>query len=267
MSISRKFLTLSILICTIFLTSAPCVTATPLEKFHSGLEAAKNGDHDTALTLFTEVLASGEVPQADQAVVHLARGISYSQLNKFNDAITDFNTALKLRSDYGEAYLNRGAIFLSMGRFQNAVEDFNKGLALLPDVVVAYNDRGFAHENLKQYAKARDDYQQALALDPNFGPPSYNLAKLLATCEDAAIRDGQRAVELAKQAMQLKVHADYELYSLLAAAQAESGDFTAAVDSMRRAIDALPPNSDQVKQGFDVMVQFFQQNKAPWQKL
>jgi tetratricopeptide (TPR) repeat protein len=266
MSISRTRITLTIMLCVVCLAFAAVATADPLETFHAGLEAAKKGDNAAAVSLFTEALASGQVPQEDRAVVHLARGISYSQMERLNDALTDFNAALQIRPDYGEAYLNRGAIFLTMGRFQNAVEDFDKGLGLLPDVVVVYNDRGFAHENMKNYAKARADYQQALALDPNFGPASFNLAKLLATCEDASIRDGKRAVELAKQAMHLEVHADYELHSLLAAAQAEAGDFDAAVNSMRRAIDSLPPNSEQVKQGFEAMMRFFQQNKAPWRQ-
>lgn len=266
MSISRTRIPLAVMLCIACLAFAAAATADPLEKFHAGLEAAKAGDHAAAVSLFTEALASGQVPQEDQAVVHLARGISYSQMEKFNDALTDFNAALRIRPNYGEAYLNRGAIFLTTGRFQNAVEDFDKGLGLLPDVVVAYNDRGFAHENMKNHTKARADYEQALALDPNFGPASFNLAKLLATCEDASLRDGKRAVELAKQAMHLKVHADYELHSLLAAAQAEAGDFSEAVGSMRRAIETLPPNSEQVKQGFEAMIRLFQQNTAPWQR-
>ncbi len=235
-----------------------------LDDFQNGLAAAKSGDNAKAVELFTKAIDSGQVPKDNVPVVYLARGIAKSQLKKFEEALKDFNKAIELNPKFGEAYLNRASMHLITRQVPKAVQDFDKGLELLPDVFVAYNDRGLCHELLGEYAKARADYEKALQLRPDFGPANYNLAKLLATCKDPKIRDGKRALQLANQAVEMKIHTDYELYSLLAAAQAETGDFTNAIASLRKAIKALPPEGERVKKAFEDLIKQFENKKVPW---
>jgi Flp pilus assembly protein TadD len=66
-----------------------------------------------------------------------------------------------------------------------------------------------------------------------------NLAWLLATCPEASSRDGQRAMALARQAMQLSGVTNPQLLDTLAAAYAEAGQFGEAVEMARRAL-SLP---------------------------
>ncbi len=73
-----------------------------------------------------------------------------------------------------------------------------------------------------------------------------NLATLLATSPVKSQRDGRRAVTLAERAVKLakgsladsRVY--FELLDTLAAAQAETGDFKAAVATQQEAIEAAP---------------------------
>jgi len=46
-------------------------------------------------------------------------------------------------------------------------------------------------------------WQEALAIEPENGNAASNLAWVFATCPDASIRDGGRAVELAEKAVQI----------------------------------------------------------------
>ena len=62
-----------------------------------------------------------------------------------------------------------------------------------------------------------------------------NLAWLLATCPDAAFRNGREAVRLAARACELTQYAQPLLMGTLAAAQAEAGDFPAAIAAAQRA--------------------------------
>ena len=71
-----------------------------------------------------------------------------------------------------------------------------------------------------------------------------NLASLLATSPNSGDRDGKRAVELATEAAKLARQTNsgnpyllYEALDTLAAAEAESGDFAAAVATQREAIE------------------------------
>jgi Flp pilus assembly protein TadD len=64
-----------------------------------------------------------------------------------------------------------------------------------------------------------------------------NLAWLLATCPDNSLRNGQKAVELAQQAVQLSGGKSPEILDTLAAAYAEAGSFPEAIETARQASD------------------------------
>ena len=61
----------------------------------------------------------------------------------------------------------------------------------------------------------------------------------MAACPEAKFRDGKRAVEFATRACELTKWKDPRILNTLAAAQAEAGDFDAAVRSQKRAIELL----------------------------
>jgi Flp pilus assembly protein TadD len=60
---------------------------------------------------------------------------------------------------------------------------------------------------------------------------------LLATCPDNSLRNGNKAVEVAQQAVQLSGGKSPEILDTLAAAYAEAGRFPEAVETARRASD------------------------------
>src|SRR5262249_14260203 len=64
-----------------------------------------------------------------------------------------------------------------------------------------------------------------------------NLAWLLATCPEATIRDGHRAIELAHQAEKLSRGNDPVCIATLAAGYAEAGNFPEAIATAQRAFD------------------------------
>ena len=61
----------------------------------------------------------------------------------------------------------------------------------------------------------------------------------MAACPETRFRDGKRAVEFATRACELTKWKNPRFLNTLAAAQAEAGDFDAAVSSQKRAIELL----------------------------
>jgi tetratricopeptide (TPR) repeat protein len=64
-----------------------------------------------------------------------------------------------------------------------------------------------------------------------------DLAWLLATSQDAALRNGSEAVALASHAVRLTREHEPMLLGTLAAAHAEAGDFDKAVETQQRAVE------------------------------
>jgi hypothetical protein len=72
-----------------------------------------------------------------------------------------------------------------------------------------------------------------------------NLSWFLATCPDGRLRDGQRAVALARQACQTTEWRDRFCLDTLAAACAENGDFEEAVHWQGQSLDLAPEEEKQ----------------------
>jgi tetratricopeptide (TPR) repeat protein len=89
---------------------------------------------------------------------------------------------------------------------------------------------------LGQNAAAVTAYDQAIKSWPNDFLALSGLAWVLATCPEDRIRDGKRAVELAKRACEVSSGESATCVEALAAAYAEAGEFEAASDTQRKAI-------------------------------
>ena len=91
---------------------------------------------------------------------------------------------------------------------------------------------------------ALSQYQNALQIEPANPALQNNLAWLLATSPEASLRDGNRAVELARQANALTSGQNPAFLTTLAAAFAEAGRFPEAVETAQRALSLAGAQSD-----------------------
>jgi tetratricopeptide (TPR) repeat protein len=87
-------------------------------------------------------------------------------------------------------------------------------------------------------------YRLAVDLQPRSEEPLNRLARVLATSEDTACRDGAEAVRLAERAAALSRSQDFRILDTLAAAYAEAGRFREAQQVQERAIELVGPESD-----------------------
>src|SRR5262249_15337709 len=88
-----------------------------------------------------------------------------------------------------------------------------------------------------KFARAVADCEAALRLEPKNLAALNGLAWLLATCPDESVRDGERAVELARRACELSDWKDPGCLDTLAGGYAEAGDLARAVEYERLALE------------------------------
>jgi tetratricopeptide (TPR) repeat protein len=96
---------------------------------------------------------------------------------------------------------------------------------------------GATESGLGHFRAAMDHYQTALRLAADSPDGLNNLAWLLATCPDASLRDGRRAVSLAERACTLTQFKTTVFVGTLAAAYAEAGRFADATTTAQKACD------------------------------
>lgn len=151
-------------------------------------------------------------------------------------AMAHYEQALKIRPDYALAEYNYGNTLLGTRDTDAALRHFRRAAELAPRDAELH--LGVANAFLKtgRASEAMAQYQKTIELAPGNIPALTNLAWALATSSDAALRDGGRARRLAEQAEQLSGGSEPLVLHSLAAALAETGDFSQAIETAERAM-------------------------------
>jgi tetratricopeptide (TPR) repeat protein len=184
-------------------------------------------------TLFTHALAVTR--NNDVALNNL--GIIFLDKGQLDEAISKLQAAIELRPENGPAHDNLAKALLRKGRLPEAMVQYRKFLEIEPGNVEARNTLGTALIQQGRVSEAITQWQEALAIEPDNGNAASNLAWVLATCPENSIRDGAHAVELAEKAMRLSGSKIPMVFRVLAAAYAENGRYSDAIDTAQRGAD------------------------------
>ena len=200
--------------------------------YNLGNALLQEGNVDEAVAQFQKALQL----KPDYAAASLNLGNAFIQKAKMEEAIVQFRRALQIKPDYAEARLNLGNAFIQKGNVDEAIVQFQKALQIRPDYAKARLNLGNAFLQKKNADQAIACFQKALQIKPDYPEAQNNLAWALATAPRASLRNGSRAVELARQANQLTGGENPVVLRTLAAAYAEAGQFGDAIQSARKAI-------------------------------
>jgi tetratricopeptide (TPR) repeat protein len=146
-------------------------------------EASRFGDFNgTGIDQCTLAIARGGLMTAhDMAATYTDRGAIYMQHKQFAQAKLDFDKAIELDANLGNAYVNRGGCMIALKRYADAIADIDKGLSLGPDAPEkAYYNRGIANEQLGDLKAAYADYSKALEINPNWAVAKSEVARFTA---------------------------------------------------------------------------------------
>ena len=195
----------------------------------------QKGQVDKALIQFQKLLAI----QPELAEAHNNLGYCLLQKGRMDEAVAHLQKALEIQPDYAQAHYNLGNALLQKGRVDEALIQFQKLLAIQPELAEAHNKLGHALLQKTRVDEAILELQKALAIQPGFVEARRTLAGIawrLATSPNPSLRNGTKAIELARQTDQLARSSDPMMAATLAAAYAEAGQFNQAVATARRAL-------------------------------
>lgn len=135
----------------------------------------------------------------------------------------------------------RSMVAMYRRRYDDALSDSDRALALLAKgssqaKSAIYVVRSYVHQLKGDYRAGRDDLGRALALNRANLAAQNGYAWVLATCPDNSLRDGRKAVKFAAAVNKKTEGKIAGILDTLAAAEAEVGDFRAAVRDEQRAL-------------------------------
>jgi tetratricopeptide (TPR) repeat protein len=189
--------------------------------------------------------------RVDEALPHLLRAVAlapdYPQahfnlanalLAKGNmaEALSQFEIDVSFQPGDAIAQFAFGRNLLEQGLATDAMLHLEKAVQLRPDSAEYHLKLGDACRQTGRAAEAISQYENTLQIRPHQEQAVSSLAWMLATTPDAALRDGARAVQLALLADQFSGGRDPKIAGVLAAAYAETGDFSKAAATVRHAL-------------------------------
>lgn len=98
------------------------------------------------------LLSCGNDP--DKSRIYLDKGLDYLYCSQFEEAIENFDQAIKYDSDNYEAYFYRGCAKYNIFQKQAALEDYNKALEINPNYLQAYFNIGLYYRSINDYDMA-----------------------------------------------------------------------------------------------------------------
>jgi protein O-mannosyl-transferase len=142
---------------------------------HLGGAFYKKGQTDEAIRQYQEALRLN--PGFAQA--HNNLGAALEKKGHTDEAIRQYQEALRLKADYAEAHNNLGIVFFQQSRTDEAIPQFKEAIGLKPDLAEAHYNLGAALDQKGQMDEASREYQEAVRLQPDYAHAHYNLGVAL----------------------------------------------------------------------------------------
>lgn len=119
---------------------------------------------------------SDKVKKLKHAPSNIKLGLIFLQNNLIKDAIEQFELALSIDPDSGEALNKLGLAYIKLGQNNTAMTYFKTALDKGYNYADVYHNLGLALLNEKQHHKALSNFQEAIKINPKYSQAQYNLA-------------------------------------------------------------------------------------------
>jgi tetratricopeptide (TPR) repeat protein len=208
--------------------------------FNLGIALLQQGRLDEALAQYQQALQN----KPGYADAHVNLGLALLQKRRVDEAVSHYREALRINPNHAPARVNLANALARAGKRDEAITQYQQALQITPNDEVALVNLGIVLLQSDRAGEAGACFQKALQLNPADAKANNNLAWLMATSPEASLRDGGRAVELARQANALTGGNNPMMLHTLAAALAEAGRFSEALDTAQRALQMAAAQSN-----------------------
>jgi type IV pilus biogenesis/stability protein PilW len=172
-------------------------------------------------------------------------GVTLFRQRNYDGALKQFEAAIAIDPinslSLANSLANIAAVSLAKGDAAKARQFYEKSIAANPQYLQARTGLASLLVREGRYGEAAAQYEKYLEGAPADMDVISNLAWLYATCPADEARNGARALELARKLLGLARLPTARIFDITAAAFAETGRFTDAVDAARRALEMTPP--------------------------
>jgi protein O-mannosyl-transferase len=136
-----------------------------------GVVLRAQGRFDEAISHYREAIRL----RGDNAEAHYNLGLVLADQGRLDEAISRYREAIRLKHDYVEAHNNLGSALAARGRFEEAISHYREAIRLEDGFVEAHNNLGIVLAQTGRFEEAIQQLRRALELDPHYAAAERNL--------------------------------------------------------------------------------------------
>jgi tetratricopeptide (TPR) repeat protein len=233
-----------------------------------------------AVLILVAVCAAGLIASCGESISpaafkYLTEGEKYFRLMKYDEAIKQYNEAVKAQPSLSQGYLGIGRCLVETGRYDEALRQFKTALDLDPrsdeivlEIARAYIEgdldkeaeamldkaeeldadhpklflyRGIYYFRKGQYKEAVEEFEKSAREDKKSADPYIRLTLLYINAKNPTYQNGEKAVEYAKKAID-RDPSSLAALDALAQAYFSAGRYDLAIETEEAALAKSPDN-------------------------
>ena len=169
--------------------------------------------------------------------IYSALGNCYMNLERYREAVDNFEKAKEYEKRSSFIYLNLGLCYFKTDKFREALDNYEKGMEIDPSITeekVPHAEMGICCLELGIYDKAITHFNCMVKSNPD----DWLVYHFLGTAH-RGVKDYAKAIEYFKKSIGLNP-GEWNNYNILGATYRESGDLQKAAEALREAIRLNP---------------------------
>jgi tetratricopeptide (TPR) repeat protein len=158
------------------ISATPAAMTTPSASEHVdlGLERLDQGQLDEAISEFEEAIRL----DPDDAAAHYNLGLAYHGQGELDEAIAEYQEAIRINPDFSDAHTNLGVAYKDQGQVDKAIAEYTETIRINPDDDTAHHNLGIVYAEQGKADEAIAEYQAAIRINPDEADAHYNLGRV-----------------------------------------------------------------------------------------
>lgn len=150
--------------------------------------------------------------RSDEAIERNNLGVELLKQRRVDEAILEFQKAIKLNPDYVTARLNLAHLYDLRGRIEEAMAEYRKAIELEPGNLIVRNNLGVLYGKKGLYDEAIGEFEKVLRIDPTNAAALKNLES--AKRNRAVIQERQQQIAKAQKEVEAHPQSPWASYNL-----------------------------------------------------
>jgi tetratricopeptide (TPR) repeat protein len=174
----------------------------------------------------------------DNAQAHNNLGNAFLRQRQVSDAAAEYQKALQIIPNFAEPHNNLGNVLLQKGQVDEALAEYQKAVHCNPNMAVAHFNLGIVFSQKGQVDRAVVEYQEALKIDPNYAEAYNNLGSVF-------LQKGEVDEAIAQYRDALDLKPDFaDPLNNLGNALLQNGQVDEAIGQFQKALKIYPANAE-----------------------